>query len=59
MKPEMSTAPASVSANSRKSEPVMPVVKAIGANTAASVIVIETTARVSSRIPCTAAESGV
>ena len=31
MKPEMMTAPASVTANSRKSEPVSPVAKPIGA----------------------------
>ena len=39
-RPEMATAPASVSANSRNSEPVTPVVKPIGANTAASVMVM-------------------
>ena len=49
--PEMTTAPASVSANSRNSEPVRPPVKASGANTAASVIVIATTAPEISRMP--------
>ena len=58
-KPEMATAPASVSANSRNSEPVTPVVKAIGANTAASVIVIATTAEVISRMLSMAACSGL
>ena len=38
MMPEMTTAPASVKANSRNSEPVSPLVKPIGAYTAASVM---------------------
>ena len=37
-KPEMITAPASVTANSRNSAPVSPPVKPSGANTAASVM---------------------
>ena len=42
MMPDRITAPASVMANSRKSDPVSPPVKASGANTAASVMVIAT-----------------
>ena len=43
--PEITTAPASVTANSRNSAPVRPPVKASGANTAASVIVMAITGR--------------
>ena len=57
--PEMTTAPASVRANSRNSEPVRPPVKASGANTAASVIVIATTGPEISRMPWKAACIGV
>ena len=58
-KPETTTAPASVSANSTKSRPVRPGVKASGANTAASVKVIATTAKAISRDPFKAALKGV
>ncbi len=57
--PEMTTAPASVIANSRNSEPVSPPVKASGANTAASVIVIATTGPVISFMPTKAAWRGL
>ena len=57
-KPDTSTAPASVSANSPKSRPVRPGVKASGANTAASVRVIATTAKLISRTPLMAAWKG-
>ena len=53
--PEMITDPASVTANSRNSAPVRPPVKASGANTAASVIVMATTAEEISRMPLKAA----
>ncbi len=54
-KPDTSTAPASVRANSMKSLPVRPVMKATGAYTAASVSVIATTAKAISFEPCSAA----
>ena len=57
-KPETSTAPASVSANSPNSRPVRPGVKASGANTAASVSVMATTAKLISRTPLMAAWKG-
>ena len=57
-KPETMTAPASVSANSTNSRPVRPGVKASGANTAASVNVIATTAKPTSWAPLSAAFSG-
>ncbi len=41
--PDTTTAPASVKANSRNSAPVRPDTKAIGANTAASVMVMAMT----------------
>ncbi len=44
-KPDTSTAPASVRANSMNSLPVRPVMKATGAYTAASVRVMATTAK--------------
>ena len=53
--PDTTTAPASVNANSLKSRPVRPGVKASGANTAASVSVMATTAKLISRTPLTAA----
>ncbi len=53
--PEMMTAPARVMANSRNSAPVRPPVKASGANTAASVMVIATTGPVISCMPTKAA----
>ena len=56
--PEMITAPASVKANSRKSAPVSPPVKASGASTAASVSVIATTGPVISFMPTIAASIG-
>jgi hypothetical protein len=56
--PDTITAPASVSANSMKSFPVRPVMNAIGAYTAASVRVIETTANPISREPTSAALTG-
>ena len=56
--PEMVTAPASVSANSRKSEPVRPPWNAIGAYTAASVMVMEMIGPTSSRAPFSAASTG-
>ena len=58
MKPETITAPASVSANSTKSRPVRPGVNASGANTAASVSVIATTAKPISFTPFSAAWNG-
>ena len=58
-KPETSTAPASVSANSTNSRPVRPGVKASGANTAASVSVIATTAKEISFTPLKAARRGL
>ncbi len=58
MKPETITAPASVSANSTNSRPVRPGVKASGANTAASVSVIATTAKPTSFAPLSAAWNG-
>ena len=58
-KPDTITAPARVSANSMNSRPVRPGVKASGANTAASVIVIASTANEISRTPLIAAFSGV
>ena len=57
--PEMITAPASVTANSRNSAPVRPPVKASGENTAASVSVIATIGPVISFMPTIAASSGV
>ncbi len=57
-KPEAGTAPASVSANSLNSRPVRPGVKASGANTAASVSVIATTAKLISQMPSSAAWKG-
>ena len=56
--PEMVTAPASVSANSRKRDPVRPPWKAMGAYTAANVIVIEMIGPTSSRAPFNAASRG-
>ena len=53
--PEMMTAPASVTANSRNSAPVRPPVKPSGASTAASVSVMATTGPVISRMPTIAA----
>jgi hypothetical protein len=53
--PEMTTAPASVTANSRNRAPVKPPVKASGANTAASVSVMAMMADEISRIPFNAA----
>ena len=58
-KPETITAPASVSANSANSRPVRPGVNASGANTAASVIVMATTAKPISLTPLSAAWNGV
>ena len=57
-RPDIATAPARVSANSRNREPVTPVVKPIGANTAASVIVMAMTALLISRMLWMAAASG-
>ena len=57
-KPLTTTAPASVNANSMKRRPVRPGVKASGANTAASVNVIATTAKLISRTPLMAAWNG-
>ena len=57
-KPDTSTAPASASANSTNSRPVRPGVNASGANTAASVSVIATTAKPISRAPFSAAWKG-
>ncbi len=54
-KPETSTAPARVRANSMKSLPVRPVMKATGAYTAARVMVMATTAKPISRAPSRAA----
>ena len=58
-KPDTTTAPASVSANSPNNRPVRPGVKASGANTAANVSVIATTAKLISRMPLIAAWKGV
>jgi len=55
----MVTAPARVSANSRKSEPVRPPWKAMGTYTAARVMVIAMIGPTSSRAPISAAWSGV
>ena len=55
MKPDTSTAPASVSANSMNSRPVRPVANASGANTEVSVSVIATIAKPISRAPLIAA----
>ena len=57
-KPDTTTAPASASANSPNNLPVRPGVKAKGANTAASVMVMATTAKPISREPLMAAENG-
>ena len=57
-KPDTRTAPASVSANSVKSRPVRPGAKASGAYTAASVRVIATMAKPTSRAPFNAAWNG-
>ena len=57
-KPETTTAPASASANSTKSRPVRPGVKASGRNTAASVKVMAITAKLISRMPLRAASKG-
>ena len=57
-KPETMTEPASASANSVNSLPVRPGVKDSGANTAASVSVMATTAKPISREPLMAAENG-
>ena len=56
--PEINTAPASVNANSRNSDPVSPPWKPIGRYTAASVTVIEMTGPTSSRAPRIAASKG-
>ena len=58
-KPETTTAPASVRANSTKRRPVRPGVKASGANTAANVKVIAITAKAISLEPFRAALKGV
>ena len=58
-KPDTSTAPARVSANSPNKRPVRPGVKASGANTAASVSVIAITAKLISCTPLMAAWKGV
>ncbi len=57
-KPETSTAPARVSANSTKIRPVRPGVKASGANTATRVSVMATTAKPISLAPLSAAWKG-
>ena len=54
-KPEISTAPASVSANSVNSLPVRPGVNATGANTATRVRVMATMAKPISLLPLSAA----
>jgi hypothetical protein len=56
--PDTITAPASVNANSLNSRPVRPGVNASGANTAASVSVIATTAKLISCAPLSAAWNG-
>ena len=56
--PDTITEPASVKANSLNSEPVNPPRKPIGAYTAASVMVMETTGPTISRAPCIAACTG-
>ena len=58
MMPEITTAPASVNANSRNSVPVRPCVKPIGAYTAASVIVMDTIGTKISFMPTIAASTG-
>ena len=58
MTPETNTEPASVSANSLNNEPVTPPISAIGAYTAASVMVIEITGSAISRVPMIAARNG-
>ena len=57
-KPDTRTAPASAKANSLKSLPVRPGVKAKGANTAANVMDIATMAKPISLAPLIAAEKG-
>ena len=56
--PDTNTAPAKVKANSVNNEPVIPPIKAIGAYTAANVIVIEITGTAISRVPIIAARKG-
>lgn len=56
--PDTITEPASVNANSRNSAPVRPPRKPMGAYTAASVIVMETTGPTISRAPFVAACTG-
>ena len=56
--PEMTTAPASVKANSRNSAPVRPCVKPIGAYTAASVMRHDTIGEAISCMPTMAASIG-
>ena len=58
MTPDTITAPASVKANSRNSAPVSPETKAIGAYTAASVMVMAMTGTEISRAPSRAASNG-
>ena len=58
MKPDTSTAAATVKANSVNSRPVLPVMNASGVNTAARVTVIATTAKAISFDPCRAARNG-
>ena len=55
IRPESTTEPAKVTANSRNNAPVRPPVKASGANTAAKVMVIATMAEKISRMPLKAA----
>ncbi len=57
-KPEISTEPASVSANSRNRRPVLPGANAIGAYTAVSVSVMAMTANPISFVPLIAAATG-
>ena len=57
--PDTQTVPASVKANSRKSAPVRPEVKPIGAKTATSVSVMVMTGAAISRAPFMAASKGL
>ena len=57
-KPDTTTAAETVRANSRKSRPVVPLMKATGTKTAATVIVMAITANAISLLPSNAACRG-
>jgi hypothetical protein len=58
-KPETTTAPATAIPNSLNSRPVDPLRNASGVNTATSEMVVAMTAKPISRVPLTAASSGL